>query len=366
MAGYIIRRLGLTTSLEIARRSASDETMRRKLSRNEARGIQNARPDNEVESTLDEIHHAIVQIDIEGNVGIGRDKLVERRNDDAASQRGRHAHLQPATRRIAGLCDRMLGFPNVFDDERCALEQELAFASQRDGARRPLEKSDAQASLQARNRLADRGSGYAKTPPSRGEAAGLHRRDEGDKAAHGVEIGDCGHFVRIVRPIEAIPSSPAVRDIALQSARIMFDLKGRFMTTEDNKLRMERFVEFINTASEKLADELISPTATFHVPGRAEPMRGPAGYLAIIGMMRSGFPDIQWTLEETIAERDMVAARFTMRGTHQGAIFGVPATGKKIAVQAVNFYRWSDRQIVEERGQPDLLGLMQQIGAIPA
>jgi len=35
-------------------------------------------------------------------------------------------------------------------------------------------------------------------------------------------------------------------------------------------------------------------------------------------------------------------------------------------VQAVNFYRWSDRQIVEERGQPDLLGLMQQIGAIPA
>jgi len=157
-----------------------------------------------------------------------------------------------------------------------------------------------------------------------------------------------------------------VRDIALQSARIMFDLKGRFMTTEDNKLRMERFVEFINTASEKLADELISPTATFHVPGRAEPMRGPAGYLAIIGMMRSGFPDIQWTLEETIAERDMVAARFTMRGTHQGAIFGVPPTGKRIAVQAVNFYRWSDRQIVEERGQPDLLGLMQQIGAIPA
>jgi hypothetical protein len=49
-------------------------------------------------------------------------------------------------------------------------------------------------------------------------------------------------------------------------------------------------VEFINTASEKLAAELISPDAIFHVPGRSEPMRGPAGYIAIIGMMRGGFP----------------------------------------------------------------------------
>jgi len=134
---------------------------------------------------------------------------------------------------------------------------------------------------------------------------------------------------------------------------------------EDNKRLMQRFVEFINTASEKLAHELISPAAVFYVPGRPEPMRGPAGYLAIIGMMRGGFPDIQWTLEETIAEGNNVAARFTMRGTHQGVFFGVPPTGKKIAVQAMNFYRWSKGQIVGERGQPDLLGLLQQIGAAP-
>ncbi len=134
---------------------------------------------------------------------------------------------------------------------------------------------------------------------------------------------------------------------------------------EENKRLMERFVEFINTASEKLADELISPKAIFHVPGRPEPVVGPAGYLEIIGMMRGGFPDIRWTLEETIAEGDNVAARFTMRGTHQGNFFGVPPTGKKIAVQAMNFYRWSNGQIVGERGQPDLLGLLQQIGAAP-
>src|SRR5215208_1886052 len=113
------------------------------------------------------------------------------------------------------------------------------------------------------------------------------------------------------------------------------------MSAETNKLVMGRFTDFINTASEKLADELISPDAIFHVPGRAEPVQGPAGYLAIIGMMRGGFPDIQWTLEEMIAEGDKVAARFTMRGTHRGTFFGVPPTGKSIVVQAVNFYRLS-------------------------
>ena len=137
------------------------------------------------------------------------------------------------------------------------------------------------------------------------------------------------------------------------------------MTPETNKRTMHRFTEFINTASEKLATELISPNAIFRVPGRPDPLQGPAGYLEIIGMMRGGFPDIQWTLEEMIAEDDKVAARFTMRGTHQGAFFGVPPTGKKIAVQAMNFYRLSGGQFVEERGQPDLLGLLQQIGAVP-
>ena len=135
------------------------------------------------------------------------------------------------------------------------------------------------------------------------------------------------------------------------------------MTPQDSKRFMERFVEFINTASERLAAELI---AVFHVPGRADPMRGPAGYLAIIGMMRGGFPDIQWTLEQLITEGDMLAARFTMRGTHKGDFFGVPPSGRPIQVQAMNFYRIAGGTIVEERGQPDLLGLMMQIGAVPA
>jgi predicted ester cyclase len=54
-----------------------------------------------------------------------------------------------------------------------------------------------------------------------------------------------------------------------------------------------------------------------------------------------------------------------MRGTHQGRFFGVPATGKAIVVQAMNFYRLADSQIIEEFGQPDMLGLLTQIGAVP-
>ena len=133
------------------------------------------------------------------------------------------------------------------------------------------------------------------------------------------------------------------------------------MTTDKNKIIMNRFVEFINTANVALANELIHPNAKFYVPGQPEPMQGPEGYLVIIGMMRSGFPDIQWTLEETIAEDDRVAARFTMRGTHRGPFFGVPPTGRPIAIQAMNFYRLSNAQFVEEYGMPDMMGLMRQI-----
>ena len=137
------------------------------------------------------------------------------------------------------------------------------------------------------------------------------------------------------------------------------------MSIEANKASMERFLEFINTASPTLADELVSPDAVFHVPGQPEPMSGPQGYLTIIAMMRSGFPDIQWTLEQMVAEGDTVAARFIMRGTHQGSFFGTPATGRKIEVPALNFYRWVDGQIIEEFGQPDMMSLLQQIGALP-
>lgn len=137
------------------------------------------------------------------------------------------------------------------------------------------------------------------------------------------------------------------------------------MSVSKNVEFMKKFVEFINSASEKLAHELVSPEAIFHVPGRPEPMVGPSGYLVIVGMMRGGFPDIQWTVEELISEGDKVAARFTMRGTHRGHFMGIPPTERPITVQALNIYHLKDGKIIKEYGSPDMLGLLAQIGALP-
>jgi len=137
------------------------------------------------------------------------------------------------------------------------------------------------------------------------------------------------------------------------------------MSGNNNVEFMKKFVEFINSASENLAQELVSPEAIFHVPGRPEPMVGPAGYLMIVGIMRGGFPDIQWTVEELISEGNKVAARFTMRGTHRGQFMGVPPTERPITVQALNIYHLKNGQIVKEYGSPDMLGLLAQIGALP-
>jgi len=82
-------------------------------------------------------------------------------------------------------------------------------------------------------------------------------------------------------------------------------------------------------------------------------------------MMRAGFPDIQWTLQELISEGDKLAARFTMRGTHRGQFMGVSPTGKQITVQALNIYHLTKGQIIKEYGSPDMLGLLAQIGGLP-
>lgn len=90
----------------------------------------------------------------------------------------------------------------------------------------------------------------------------------------------------------------------------------------NHKNFFKQFVEFINTADENLAQQLINPTAKFYAPSQVEPLIGPAGYLKTILMMREGFPDIQWHLEEIISENDKSAIRFTMTGTHKGTFLG--------------------------------------------
>lgn len=133
------------------------------------------------------------------------------------------------------------------------------------------------------------------------------------------------------------------------------------MSTEKNKSVMGKFVEFINTANEEMAADLISEEAIFYAPTNPEPLKGTQGYMLILNMMRNSFPDISWKLEEMVAENDSIAARFTMTGTHKGEFFNIPPTGKAFKINVMNFYRFSNGKIIEEFGQPDIFGLLQQL-----
>lgn len=129
--------------------------------------------------------------------------------------------------------------------------------------------------------------------------------------------------------------------------------------------QMHTFVSYINSADPAIGQSIISPEAEFHVPFSESPLHGLAGYEQVLGMMRAGFSDIQWTLEETVVENDTVAARFTLRGTHDGEFLGVPASHRPVVAAAMNIYRFADGKIVDEIGLPDMLAIMTQIGAIP-
>ncbi|KAH7128849.1 hypothetical protein EDB81DRAFT_808418 [Dactylonectria macrodidyma] len=127
---------------------------------------------------------------------------------------------------------------------------------------------------------------------------------------------------------------------------------------------LDRFIDFINSGDRTLGQQIIDESAEFHVPFDSKPLKGLDGYMEILSMMRGAFPDIQWTLEETVCEGDRVVARFTTRGTQNGPFLGFAPSGKNIEMTAMNLYRIADGKIVEERGLPDLFGLMVQTGAV--
>lgn len=135
--------------------------------------------------------------------------------------------------------------------------------------------------------------------------------------------------------------------------------------TTDTRTAMQRFVEFINTGDALIGRQVISPDAEFLTPFSPEPLRGLEGYLQILAIMRSAFSDVQWRIERLVVEGDTVAARFELTGTHDGDFLGSAPTGRPVAVHASNFYRFADGLIVDEVGQPDLMGLLGQVGALP-
>ena len=137
------------------------------------------------------------------------------------------------------------------------------------------------------------------------------------------------------------------------------------MSAEENKALVERFVEeFWNQGKTTAADELMAPDAEIHMPtGEVVDVDGLKGFA---GAFRGSFPDWHSTFEELVAEDDRVAERWTGRGTHRDELQGIAPTGKRVEVPGSVFYRIVGGEIVEFRGQLDMMGLMQQLGAMPS
>jgi steroid delta-isomerase-like uncharacterized protein len=85
-----------------------------------------------------------------------------------------------------------------------------------------------------------------------------------------------------------------------------------------------------------------------------------------IARIRNAFPDIHIALDAALAEEDKVVARFTISGTHKEDFNGIPATGKQAVWSGITIYRLAGGKIVEFWTEVDTLGMMQQLGVIPA
>src|SRR5579885_3105629 len=98
------------------------------------------------------------------------------------------------------------------------------------------------------------------------------------------------------------------------------------------------------------------------------PGQGPGleGLQKVLTEFKAAFPDIHWTIEEQISEADRVMTRFTWTGTHRGPFLGVPPTGRRISIWGVVIDRFVNGRIKQTRIIMDTLGMLTQMGAIPA
>lgn len=135
-------------------------------------------------------------------------------------------------------------------------------------------------------------------------------------------------------------------------------------TSESNKKIARDFFEYFAKGDTKQIENLWGSDYKFHFPGKPEAI-GKDESKQVIKEYATGFPDLIISIENQIAEGDMVATRFIARGTHKGTFQGNAATNKKVTVTAVGIHRIVNGKIVEEWAEFDALRMMQQIGAVP-
>lgn len=137
------------------------------------------------------------------------------------------------------------------------------------------------------------------------------------------------------------------------------------MTTPDeHEARLRRLYEGVwNGENPAVADELVAPEYLIHDRAIAEELRGPELYKALADSTREIFPDMEFTIDDAISAADTVTLRWTMTGTHEGSLFDIQPTGKRVTLTAIEMNRFEDGELVETWTQSDMLGLVQQLGA---
>ena len=137
--------------------------------------------------------------------------------------------------------------------------------------------------------------------------------------------------------------------------------------SEENKALARRVADdLVNPGNVDAVDEIYAPDYVLHDPSTPEDVHGVEGAREFYETVFNAFPDTEISIEELIAEGDKVVTRWTSRGTHQGEFMGLPPSGKRVEVAGVTISRIEGGKIVEDWEFTDALGMMQQLGAIPA
>lgn len=138
------------------------------------------------------------------------------------------------------------------------------------------------------------------------------------------------------------------------------------MSTESKAAVRRLYDEVWNKRRLDLVSELISLSHALHDPHLTGSAIGPEAYKAICTQFIAAFPDLRFTIEDLISEKDKVVASWVISGTHKREFRGVPATNKKITVEGITINHIANGKIMDSYVSLDYLGMLQQFGAAPS
>jgi steroid delta-isomerase-like uncharacterized protein len=137
------------------------------------------------------------------------------------------------------------------------------------------------------------------------------------------------------------------------------------MASDNREKSRSIFEEVWNQKKVEQIDELVATDYVHHDVQSAD-RKGIEAYKQFVDLYLNAFPDIRFNIEDEISDGDTVVIRWTVTGTHNGDLPGLPRTGRPISVTGITIARLSDGKFVESWNNWDALGMMQQLGAVPA